>query len=149
MSGEQQQEEEGVKKRKRRGVTKPASKKSVGLFGGRESIPIFTDGFLHLCREQKSSLRILKKELNELNERKKFQEIQREQIRLTNEKIRRDLDEINTKTRLAKERIERLEQSFEHLHPEQEDLIGYLEKNLSNPSLNKIIEEIVRSIELN
>ena len=137
------------KKRKRVGVSSSSSSspKQRG-----ESIPIFTDAFLHFCREQRTSLRTLKVELNEVNERKKLKEIQREQTRLTNEKIQRDEKEIEENNQRWRERIQRIEQTFDELTEKEtnnKDLLAFLEANVLHPTLRKNIEEIVQKMKFN
>ena len=76
------------------------------------SIPIFTDEFLHLFGKQKCEIRSLKMRLNQLNDELKFKDAEQEQIRLNNKKMRRDFEEISLENSFLRNRIEQIENEF-------------------------------------
>ena len=98
----------------------------------KNSIPIFTDAFIHLYRQQKSEIRSLKLSLNELSEKVKLRDAQQEQIRLNNHKMRRDIEEISSKNLFFEKQIEIIEKEFVKTFEidEKHLLIKYLHENV-------------------
>jgi hypothetical protein len=75
-------------------------------------IPIFTDEFLDLFRKQKSEIRSLKLNYSQLSERFKLKDAQQEQIRLDNQKMRLDIEEISQKNYFLKNQIDLIQKQF-------------------------------------
>ncbi|CAF2724241.1 unnamed protein product [Rotaria sp. Silwood2] len=97
----------------------------------KNQIPIFTDAFLDLFRKQKSEIRSLKLTYNQLSERFKLKDAQQEQIRLDNQKMRLDIEEISQKNYFLKNQIDQIQQQFkETFHQDiNKDFFLYLRQH--------------------
>ena len=114
------------------------------------SIPVFTDAFLDLFREQKSEIRSLKFKFNELTERFKLKDAEQEQIRLNNQKMRVDIDEIAEKNSLLRNLLMRIDNELEETfaRPANNDLIEYLHEHCHDQSVRNQMEKLVHSLQL-
>ena len=83
------------------------------------AIPIFTDEFLNLFRQQKSEIRSLKLNCSQLSEKVKLKDAQQEQIRLDNQKMRADIEEISQKNSFLHKQLDLFEKEFEKHFPNQ------------------------------
>ena len=83
------------------------------------AVAIFTDEFLDLFRQQKSEIRSLKLNNSQLNEKVKLKDAEQEQIRLDNQKMRADFEEISQENSFFKNQINLFEKEFEKHFPNQ------------------------------
>ena len=114
------------------------------------SIPVFTDAFLDLFREQKSEIRSLKFNLNELTDRFKLKDAEQEQIRLNNQKMRLDIEEIAEKNSRLRNLLMRIDNELEETfaRPANEDLIQYLHEHCHDQPVRNQVEKLVHSLQL-
>lgn len=116
----------------------------------KNQIPIFTDAFLDLFRKQKSEIRSLKLTYNQLSERFKLKDAQQEQIRLDNQKMRLDIEEISQKNYFLKNQIDQIQQQFkETFHQEiNKEFILFLRQSQNDENIQNKIQKIVKILQL-
>lgn len=138
-------------KRAKKVVQRPRKRSSNEDGNEKKGIPIFTDQFLHLFRQQKSELRLLKLNSSQIIERLKLKDAEQEQIRLDNQKMRLDIEEISKKNSLLNNQIQRIEKQFEETFPEESInrnfLLSLAEHQNDQPYRNQI-QEIVHHLQL-
>jgi hypothetical protein len=111
----------------------------------KNSIPIFTDEFLDLFRKQKSEIRSLKLNYSQLSERFKLKDAQQEQIRLDNQKMRLDIEEISQKNYFLNNLIDQIQKQFqEHF---QED-IHSIKQHINDQDYQNKINKIIKNLQL-
>ena len=117
---------------------------------GKTPIPIFTDAFLDLFREQKSEIRTLKLTYSQLSERCKLKDAQQEQIRLDNQKMRLDIEEISQKNHALTNQIDQIQQQFkEKFHQEiNKDFLVYLREHQNDQDIQNKMRKIVKTLQL-
>ena len=112
-----------------------------------KSIPIFTDEFLHLFRKQKSEIRSLKLNYSQLSERLKLKDAEQEQIRLDNQKMRLDIEEISQRNSLLNNQIEQFEKEFHNVF--QEEINSKLLSSLQHHSNDQHYQDQIKQIHKN
>lgn len=122
------EKDESVGKGKKKGRSSSNGKKKKQIPRKRNSpekkkvenaVAIFTDEFLDLFRQQKNEIRSLKLNSSQLNEKVKLKDAEQEQIRLDNQKMRADFEEISQKNSFLKSQIDLLEKEFTKHFPNQ------------------------------
>ncbi|CAF1173430.1 unnamed protein product [Rotaria socialis] len=116
----------------------------------KNQVPIFTDAFLDLFRKQKSEIRSLKLTYNQLSESFKLKDAQQEQIRLDNQKMRLDIEEISQKNYFLKNQIDQIQQQFKELFHQEinKDFFLFLRQNPNDQDIQNKIQQIVKSLQL-
>jgi hypothetical protein len=116
----------------------------------KNAIPIFTDEFLDLFRKQKSEIRSLKLNYSQLSERFKLKDAQQEQIRLDNQKMRLDIEEISQKNYFLKNQIDQIQKQFKETF--QQDINKHfflsLRSNHNDQDYQNKIQKIVKYLQL-
>jgi len=115
----------------------------------KNSIPIFTDEFLDLFRKQKSEIRSHKLIYSQLSERFKLKDAQQEQIRLDNQKMRLDIEEISQKNYFLKNQLDQIHQQFkETFHQDiNKQFLLLLHQHQHDQDYKNKIQKIVKSLQ--
>jgi len=116
----------------------------------KNAIPIFTDEFLDLFRKQKSEIRSLKLNYSQLSERFKLKDAQQEQIRLDNQKMRLDIEEISQKNYFLKNQIDQIQKQFKETFQQDinKQFILSLHQHQNNQDYQNKILKIVKYLQL-
>ena len=133
------------KKKSVKGIRKQCSNEKK-----KNTIPIFTDAFLDLFRKQKSEIRSLKLSYSQLSERFKLKDAQQEQVRLDNQKMRLDIEEISQKNYFLKNQIDQIQQQFkETFHQDiNQDFVASLHEHQDDQQFQNKIQKIVKTLQL-
>jgi ATP-dependent Lon protease len=134
-------------KNKKKNVKRCRKKSSNENEKLKNSIPIFTDEFLDLFRKQKSEIRSLKLNYSQLSERFKFKDAQQEQIRLDNQKMRLDIEEISQKNYFLKNQIEQIQKQFKE-HFQQDFHFNFFKQHINDQDYQNKINKIVKNLQL-
>lgn len=132
------------KRRRRR--TSSGKEKAVD-----KGIPIFTDAFLDLYRKQKSDIRLLKLNYSQFSERFKLKDAQQEQLRLDNQKMRVDIEEISQRNASISTQLDRLEGEFRqvfNVESVNDDLFKSLRENLHRTDYQSDLRRICQTLQL-
>lgn len=130
------------KKGSERPRKRPSNEKKKSL---ENTIPIFTEEFLNLFRQQKSEIRSLKLNNSQLTEKVKLKDAQQEQIRLDNQKMRADIEEISQKNSLLQNQLDLIEKEF-HKHFPDEILNSQFLQSLQQHSNEQIYQNKIEKI---
>jgi len=137
-------------KSRKKQVKRVRKKSSNENQNDKNAIPIFTDEFLDLFRKQKSEIRSLKLNYSQLSERFKLKDAQQEQIRLDNQKMRLDIEEISQKNYFLKNQIDQIQKQFKETF--QQDInkhfFSSLRSNHNDQDYQNKIQKIVKYLQL-
>ncbi|CAF1128165.1 unnamed protein product [Adineta steineri] len=136
--------------KKRKKPVKRCNKRLSNEKNEKNQIPIFTDAFLDLFRKQKSEIRSLKLNYSQLSERFKLKDAQQEQIRLDNQKMRLDIEEISQKNYFLKNQINQIQQQFKDVFHQDinKDFLILLRQHQHQQDYQNKILNIVKSLQL-
>ncbi|CAF1071895.1 unnamed protein product [Rotaria sordida] len=134
----------------KKSVKRSRKRSSNEKINEKNQIPIFTDAFLDLFRKQKSEIRSLKLTYNQLSERFKLKDAQQEQIRLDNQKMRLDIEEISQKNYFLKNQIDQIQQQFKETFNQDinKEFFLYLRQHQYDQDIQNKIEKIVKYLQL-
>jgi len=133
----------------RKKPVKRCRKRSSNDKNDKNAIPIFTDAFLDLFRKQKSEIRSHKLIYSQLSERFKLKDAQQEQIRLDNQKMRLDIEEISQKNYFLKNQLDQIHQQFkETFHQDiNKEFLLLLHQHQNDQDYKNKIQKIVKSLQ--
>ncbi|CAF1557703.1 unnamed protein product, partial [Adineta ricciae] len=138
------------RKNAKKKTVKRCQKRNSNEILNKNAIPIFTDAFLDLFRKQKSEIRSLKFNYSELTEKFKLKDAQQEQIRLDNQKMRLDIEEISQKNYFIKNQIEKFEKEFQNVFHQtiNQDFLKILKDNQHEHDYQVNIQNIFKTLQL-
>lgn len=137
-------------KKKKKPVKRIRKQSSNEKKSDKNAIPIFTDAFLDLFRKQKSEIRSHKLTYSQLSERFKLKDAQQEQVRLDNQKMRLDIEEISQKNYFLKNQIDQIQQQFKETFNQDinKDFFTFLNQHQNDQDVKNKIHKIVKSLQL-
>jgi hypothetical protein len=137
-------------KNKRKSVKRCRKPSSNEKTNDKNAIPIFTDAFLDLFRKQKSEIRSLKLNYSQLSERFKLKDAQQEQVRLDNQKMRLDIEEISQKNYFLKNQIDQIQQQFKDTFHQDinKQFVLFLNQHQHDQDIQNKIQKIVKLLQL-
>jgi hypothetical protein len=134
-------------------LTKVVKRRRTGSSKERNlpnGIPIFTDAFLDLYRKQKSEIRSLKLIYSQLSERFKLKDAQEEQIRLDNQKMCADIEEISQKNSSILNQLDKIESEFNKVFHQElnEQFFQSLHENVHQTDYQSNLQQICQTLQL-